>query len=177
MTEPTFFRSAAEWRKWLAGNHQRRESEKIIGFHKAGSGNTGITYKQALDERFAWRPYRQSMPARRRADMAHPFHAAPTNEHLRSQINIKRIEELKAEGRLHPAGHAAYESRDPRRQNRYSFENRDVAFTPEQEREFRANAKAWDYFSAMPPSYRRPTRRGGWSAPSARRHARVGSPR
>ena len=30
-----------------------------------------------------------------------------------SQINIKRVEELKAEGRMHPAGLAAYEARDP----------------------------------------------------------------
>ena len=73
-----------------------------------------------------------------------------------SQINIKRVEELKAEGRMHPAGLAAYEARDPERQNRYSCENRNAAFSAEQEQAFRANKKAWENFSAMPPSYRRP---------------------
>ena len=40
-----------------------------------------------------------------------------------SAINIKRIAELKAAGRMHAAGLAAYEGRDPRQQKKYSFEN------------------------------------------------------
>jgi uncharacterized protein YdeI (YjbR/CyaY-like superfamily) len=73
-----------------------------------------------------------------------------------SRVNIKRVEELKAEGRMHPAGLAAYEARDPKRQNRYSGENRGAALAAEDEKKFRANKKAWVNFCAFPPSYRRP---------------------
>ena len=57
---------------------------------------------------------------------------------------------------MHPAGIAAFEARDPARQKRYSFENRDVALAPAYEKQFRANQKAWAWFQAKPPSYRRP---------------------
>ena len=83
-----------------------------------------------------------------------------------SQINIRRIAELKAGGRLHEAGLATFEARDPERQKRYSFENRDAAFSAEQEAAFRKNRKAWANFSAMPPSYRHPAT---WWVVSAKR--------
>ena len=67
---------------------------------------------------------------------------------------------------MHPAGVAAFEARDPARQNRYSGENRDIAFSADQERTFRANRKAWANFSAMPPSYCRPAT---WWVVSAKR--------
>ena len=67
---------------------------------------------------------------------------------------------------MHAAGLAAYEGRDPERQKRYSFENRNAAFSPAEEHAFRANKKAWEYFSAMPPSYRRPAT---WWVVSAKR--------
>ena len=57
---------------------------------------------------------------------------------------------------MHPAGLAAYEARDPKRQNRYSFENRNAALSAKDEKTFRANKKAWENFSAFPPSYRQP---------------------
>ena len=57
---------------------------------------------------------------------------------------------------MHPAGLAAYEARDPERQNRYSFENRNAALSAKDEKTFRANKKAWENFSAFPPSYRHP---------------------
>jgi hypothetical protein len=48
VAEPTFFPSAAKWREWLQRNHNTAV-EKVGGFHKAGSGRKGITYKEALD--------------------------------------------------------------------------------------------------------------------------------
>jgi uncharacterized protein YdeI (YjbR/CyaY-like superfamily) len=163
MVEPTFFKSAAEWRAWLAKNH-RKATEKLVGFHKAGSGNSGITYKEALDEAlsFGWID-----GVRRGGEATWTIRFTPRRpKSIWSQINIKRIAELKAEGRLHPAGLAAFEARDPERQNRYSYENRTAAFSPEEEQAFRANKTAWDNFRAMPPSYRRPAT---WWVVSAKR--------
>jgi len=154
MTEPTFFKSAAAWRRWLEKNHDKA-TEKLVGFYKVGSNKSGITYKQALDEAlcFGWID-----GGRRGAEATWTIRFTPRRpKSIWSAINIKRIEELEADGRMHAAGLAAYETRDPERQKRYSHENRTSAvLAPVEERAFRANKKAWEYFSAMPPSYRRP---------------------
>jgi len=154
MMEPTFFKSAAAWRRWLEKNHDKA-TEQLVGFHKVGSNKSGITYKQALDEAlcFGWID-----GVRRGGKTTWTIRFTPRRpKSIWSAINIKRIEELKADGRMHAAGLVAYETRDPERQKRYSHENRTSAvLAPAEERAFRANKKAWEYYSAMPPSYRRP---------------------
>lgn len=154
MTEPTFFKSAAAWRRWLEKNHDKA-TEKIVGFHKVGSEKSGMTYKEALDEAlcFGWID-----GVRRGGDTTWKIRFTPRRpKSIWSAVNIKRIEELKVADRMHASGLAAYEARDPERQKRYSHENRaSAAFAPAEERAFRADKKAWEYFSAMPPSYRRP---------------------
>jgi uncharacterized protein YdeI (YjbR/CyaY-like superfamily) len=153
MMEPTFFKSAAAWRRWLEKNHDKA-TEKVVGFHKVGSGNSGITYKQALDEAlcFGWIDGH-----RLGGEATWQIRFTPRRpKSIWSAVNIKRIEELRAAGLVQAAGLAVYEARDPERQKRYSFENRGAALSADEERAFRANRKAWDYFSAMPPSYRRP---------------------
>src|SRR5262245_6861694 len=140
MTEPTFFKSAADWRKWLARNHDKA-TETLVGFHKAKSGNGGLTYKEALDEAlcFGWID-----GVRRGGELTYTIRFTPRRpKSIWSQINIRRIAELKADGRLHDAGLAAFETRDPKLQKRYSFENRDAGFTAEQEATFRKNKRAW----------------------------------
>jgi uncharacterized protein YdeI (YjbR/CyaY-like superfamily) len=153
MTEPTFFTSASQWRRWLERNHDKA-AEKIVGFHKVGSGNSGIAYKEARDEAlcFGWID-----GVTRGGETTWQIRFTPRRpKSIWSAVNIKRIEELKAEGRMHAAGLAAYEARDPERQKRYSSENRNAALSAGEETAFRANKKAWTFFSAMPPSYRRP---------------------
>ena len=153
MAEPTFFKTASAWRKWLEKNHDKT-TEKIIGFHKVNSAKTGITRQEALDEAlcFGWID-----GLTRGGDTTWQIRFSPRrSKSIWSQINIKRVEELKAEGRMHPAGLAAYEARDPKRQNRYSFENRNAALSAKDDKAFRANRQAWENFSAFPPSYRHP---------------------
>jgi uncharacterized protein YdeI (YjbR/CyaY-like superfamily) len=163
MTDPTFFKSGATWRKWLEKNHDKA-TEKVVGFHKAGAGKTGITRQVTLDEAlcFGWID-----GVAKGGDTTWQVRFSPRRKKsIWSQINIKRVRELTEEGRMHSAGVVAFEARDPARQNRYSGENRNIAFSAEQERRFRANRKAWENFSAMPPSYRRPAT---WWVVSAKR--------
>jgi len=63
--------------------------------------------------------------------------------------------ELLALGRVAPAGREAFERRDPRKVQKYSFENRPAAFDAPLARRFKANARAWTFFGAQPPGYRR----------------------
>jgi uncharacterized protein YdeI (YjbR/CyaY-like superfamily) len=72
-----------------------------------------------------------------------------------SAVNIRHVEELIAEGRMTPAGLAAYEAREPERSGVYSYERRHEARLDEaQEAQFRANRAAWEFFGAQPPGYR-----------------------
>ncbi len=154
MSEPRFFRSKAEWRRWLEKNHAA-DSEQKVGFHKAASGKAGLTRAEALDEAlcFGW----IDGVAGSLGD--HAWHIRFTPRQKRSvwsDVNIARVEELKAEGRMAPAGLAANERRDPKLQKRYSGENRHVGLDPADEARFRANPKAWAWFEAKPQSYRHP---------------------
>jgi len=153
MSEPRFFRTAKEWRAWLEKNHAGA-TELLLGFHKASSNEKGITYKQALDEAlcFGWID-----AVRRGGELTWSIRFTPRKRmSIWSQVNIRRIEALKADGRVATAGLAAYEGRDIRLQKKYSFENRDAALSAEDQRRFRADKKAWANFEKMPPSYRHP---------------------
>ena len=146
MSEPVFFRSAAEWRAWLGGHHAAA-TEIVFGFHKVATGKAGVTYQQALDEAlaFGW------IDGIRRGGTEHwTIRFTPRKpKSVWSAVNIRRVEELTALGRMHPAGLKAFEARDPGRQKRYSNENRSVALAPEYEKQFRADRRAWAWFEAM----------------------------
>ena len=154
MSEPRFFKTRAEWRRWLETNHATAR-EQVIGFHKAGSGRKGMTRPEALDEAlcFGWI---DGLVRGIDADTWTVRFSPRQKRSIWSAVNIARVEALKAAGLMTPPGLAAYEGRDPKLQKRYSFENRDVALDPAYEARFKANAAAWAWFSAKPVSYRRP---------------------
>ena len=73
-----------------------------------------------------------------------------------SAVNLKRFAELKAQGRIAPAGQAAHDV-GKHRTGVYSYERAASEFSPEQTKEFQANAAAWAFFQAQPPGYRKLT--------------------
>ncbi|HEX2209584.1 MAG TPA: YdeI/OmpD-associated family protein [Longimicrobium sp.] len=152
--EPTFFATPEEWRSWLQANHER-ESELLVGFYKKGSGKPSITWPESVDEAlcFGW----IDGVRRSAGDDAYTIRFTPRKKKSTwSAVNIKRAGELIAEGRMQPAGLKAFEAREESNSRIYSYENRDnITFDPALEERFRANEKAWDYFQAQPPGYRR----------------------
>jgi uncharacterized protein YdeI (YjbR/CyaY-like superfamily) len=72
-----------------------------------------------------------------------------------SNVNTKRVGELRKLGLKRAAGIAAFERRDPARSGIYTFEAGNAAFDAAGEKSFRKNRAAWKYFSAQPPGYRR----------------------
>jgi uncharacterized protein YdeI (YjbR/CyaY-like superfamily) len=73
-----------------------------------------------------------------------------------SAVNVKRIQELVAQGLVAPAGVAAFERRSDDRTAIYSHEQRTAAkLEPDQERRLEANARAHAFFASQPPWYRR----------------------
>ena len=151
--KPRFFRSAAEFRAWLSANHAKA-SELMVGFYKVASGKGGITYKEAVDEAlcFGWIDgVRRGIDDDRYANRFTP--RKPKS--YWSEVNTKRAKELIADGRMTPAGLAAFERRDASETRKYSFERDTADLDAAQRREFRADKKAWTFFSAQPPGYRK----------------------
>jgi uncharacterized protein YdeI (YjbR/CyaY-like superfamily) len=150
---PKFFRSARAVHAWFEKNHARLD-EQWIGFHKKATGKGGITYGDALDAALCWGwidGVRKKID-----DEGYMIRFTPRKQtSIWSAVNIRRAEALKHEGRLMTPGLAAFERRDLQRSGVYSYERARAAFEPAMEKRFRANAKAWTFFSAQPPSYRR----------------------
>src|SRR5262249_34883267 len=72
-----------------------------------------------------------------------------------SAVNIKRVAELEKLGRMQPAGRHAFEARDEKKSAIYTYEKPPAEFSSAEEKAFRANKKAWRYWLAQPPGYRR----------------------
>jgi uncharacterized protein YdeI (YjbR/CyaY-like superfamily) len=69
-----------------------------------------------------------------------------------SAVNIARARELEAEGRMHPAGLAAFRARA---KPEYSYESRPRPLSPAYLKKLRANPRAWAFFEGQAPWYRR----------------------
>jgi uncharacterized protein YdeI (YjbR/CyaY-like superfamily) len=150
---PRYFRGPAEFRAWLETNHDRA-TEVFVGFYKKGAKKTGITYQEALDEAlcFGWIDgIVKSVDAER---YMHRFTPRKSTSHW-SLVNVRRVGELEAEGRLAPAGRAAFDRRTPERTGKASFELPEAEFTEAQLKALKANPRAWAHYQAQPPSYRK----------------------
>ncbi|MEP7009955.1 MAG: YdeI/OmpD-associated family protein [Acidobacteriota bacterium] len=152
-TEPRFFARPADFRRWLAAHHAK-ESALVVGYYKLGSGRPSLTWPESVDEAlcFGWID-----GVRRRLDEeSYAIRFTPRKpDSTWSAINIRRMAELIAEGRVQPAGLAAFEKRSEKKSAIYSYEQREAAaFDAGFERRFRARKAAWTFFAAQPPGYR-----------------------
>lgn len=163
-SKPVYFATPAAWRAWLE-EHHARETELLVGFHKVGSGRPSMSWPESVDEAlcFGWIDgVRRSVDAARytiRFSVRRP-------SSIWSRINLAKAEALIASGRMQPAGLAAYERRRPDRSGVYSFERNQARLGPDAELQFKAQPRAWAFFSRQAPSYRRTA---AWWVISAKR--------
>lgn len=147
---PTFFATAAEWRAWLEANHTSAP-ELDVGFWKVGSGKPSMTWPQSVDEAlsFGW----IDGVRRRIDDVSYRIRFTPRKPSSKwSQVNLKRFAELNAQGRIAPAGQAAFEAGKP---STYSYEHAASELGAEETARFQAEPAAWAHFQACPPGYRK----------------------
>lgn len=148
-----YFKSASKFRDWLHANHARA-TELWVGFYKKGSGRTGSTYSEAVDEAlcFGWID-----GIKKRVDeLSYTHRFTPRRPRSNwSRTNIQNVARLKKSGRMTPAGLKAYAARAQSRSGIYSFENASRKLAPADERKFQADRPAWTFFQDQPPSYRR----------------------
>jgi len=151
--KPTFFESPDAFRKWLEKNHDKVD-ELLVGFYKRGSGRPSITWPESVDQAlcFGWID-----GVRRRVDDAiYTIRFTPRRKgSVWSAVNIRRATELQKGGLMHDDGSRAFEARNEEKSRIYSYERATAAFNPQQEKQFRANKKAWKFFNEQPPGYRR----------------------
>lgn len=150
---PKFFRSARELRTWLEKHHSS-VSELWVGLYKKSSGKQSITWPEVVDQLlcFGWIDgIRKSVDEISYANRVTP--RRPDSNW--SAVNLRRMAELIAAGAVQPAGLRAYDTRDPLKAERYSFEREDAALDPGMTRTFKRNPTAWRFFTSQPPSYRR----------------------
>ncbi len=83
-----------------------------------------------------------------------------------SLVNIRHVDRLTKLGRMMPPGIVAFESRDEEKSKRYSYENHLRKLDGSYEKKFRSRKKAWKFFEAQAPWYRRTA---SWWVTSAKR--------
>jgi uncharacterized protein YdeI (YjbR/CyaY-like superfamily) len=151
---PLFFPTPAEFRAWLEQNHAS-EGELSVGFYKRDSGKPSITWPESVDAAlcYGWIDgVRHSIDA-----LSYRIRFTPRKPGSTwSAINVRRVEELSKLSLMRPAGVKAFEARKGDKTGIYAYEQRKQAkLTPAYEKQFRAHKKAWEFFQAQPPWYRR----------------------
>jgi uncharacterized protein YdeI (YjbR/CyaY-like superfamily) len=150
--KPIFFKSPNEFRKWLEKNHATKK-ELFVGFYKVHTGKPSLTWSQSVDVALCYGWIDGVRPTGDEESYVIRFSPRKPRSGW-SAINIAKVAALKEVGLMRPAGLAAFEARDAT-QSGYSVKSWPKTFPPKYERRFRANKKAWKYFSSQAPSMQR----------------------
>ena len=151
--KPKFFKTIDSLRSWFT-KHGATRTELWIGYYKKSSGKGGVVYKQALDEALCmgW----IDGVVRSVDDVCYMQRWTPRKPRSNwSHVNVKRVGELIAAGRMTAPGLAAFARRVPERTGVYTFENATPEFSPALLKRFKADKAAWKFWNAQPPGYRR----------------------
>jgi uncharacterized protein YdeI (YjbR/CyaY-like superfamily) len=151
--KPTFFRTPADFRKWLMKNHATKDV-LLVGFYKKDSGKPSITWPESVDQAlcFGWID-----GVRKRIDeTSYTIRFTPRRSgSIWSNININRVQALMAEGQMQPAGLKAFEARRQYKSGIYAYEQRTVELPEPYNQLLQKNKAAASFFEAQPPGYRK----------------------
>jgi uncharacterized protein YdeI (YjbR/CyaY-like superfamily) len=150
----TFFRSPPDLRKWFEKHHSAA-AELWVGFHKKGTGKASVTWTESVDEALCsgW----IDGVRKRFDDDTYTIRFTPRKPgSIWSALNIRRVQELTAQGRMLAAGLKAFEAREAARSRIYSYEQeRPPGLDEALEKQFQANKAAWKFFQEQGASYRK----------------------
>jgi uncharacterized protein YdeI (YjbR/CyaY-like superfamily) len=168
-TEPRHFASREEFRDWLVKNHAS-EREISVAFYKKASEKQGATYSEALDEAlcFGWIDgVRRSIDATSYMIRFTPRKA----KSIWSLVNVRRVEALKAAGKMADAGMKAFGLREAHRTGIYSFEQKKPELAAKYKKMFRKDPMAWEFFASQAPWYQRTA--GHWVSRAKQEETRL----
>lgn len=165
--KPRFFASPEAFARWLAANHGKK-ADLLVGYWKVGTGKPSLTWAQSVEQalRYGWIDgVRRSLGE---ASYCIRFTPRKRGSHW-SNVNVRTAQRLVREGRMSPAGLAAFKARDPKRTGQGAYAQRDpVPLPPAAVRVLKADQAAWSDFQARPPHYRKAI---AWWIASAKREA------
>ena len=151
--DPVYFQNQNEFRKWLEKNHNK-ESEIIVGYYKVGTGKSTMTWSESVDQAicFGWIDgIRRSVDNERYSIRFTPRRLTS----IWSNVNIRKVEELKKKGLMMKPGLEVYNNRRDTKSGTYSFEKEFNELDDNFDRLFKANKIAWDFFIKQAPSYQK----------------------
>ena len=151
--KPKFFRTASDFRAWLK-KHGAKETELWMGYWKKATGKGGLTYRDALDEALCYGWIDGLVKSIDEASYMQRWTPRKKTSHW-SLVNMRRMAELEAAGRIAAPGRAIFELRNPAKIGRAAYESAAKEFTPAQLARFKADKKAWEHFEAQPAGYKR----------------------
>ncbi len=153
MKESTFFSTQTLFREWLANNHDK-ETELFVGFYKVKSGYPSMTWSQSVDQAlcFGWIDgIRRSID-----EDSYQIRFTPRRQKsVWSPVNLEKIEELTKQGLMQQAGIDIFKNRPESKPSDYAFRQKTLKLPSDFENQFKANEKAWSYFDALAPSYKK----------------------
>lgn len=152
--DAVFFTTSAELRAWFEAHHETAP-ELFVGYFKKHTGKVGVTHPEAIEQAlcFGW----IDSIGRRIDDERHQVRFTPRRQgSVWSAVNVAAVAWLTEQGLMRPAGLRVFEERRPDRVATYSYEQpADAQLGDEQLARLQADEKAWQWYSAQPPSYRR----------------------
>jgi uncharacterized protein YdeI (YjbR/CyaY-like superfamily) len=151
--KPVFFRAPAELKKWFDANHASAR-ELWVGYFKKGTGRPSVSWPESVDEALCvgWIDgIRKNLDEESYVIRFTPRRAGS----IWSAINIRRVDALAREKRMRPSGLEAFAARRENKVGIYSYEQRPADLVEPYRGIFRKNKKAWAYFEAQPPGYRK----------------------
>ena len=145
-TNPRFFATPAAFRAWLKKHHA---TEKVlwVGFHRKASGRPSITWPESVDEALCvgW------IDGLRKGidEISYMIRFTPRKRTSAwSIVNLGRVAELTRQGRMQPAGAAAFENRVEAKSGIYSYEQRrNAALDEASARRFRQTSPGMEVLS------------------------------
>jgi len=151
--KPTFFKTPADWRRWLA-RHHAHATELWVGLHKRDSGKPSITWPESVDEAlcFGW----IDGIRKRLNGTSYMIRFTPRKaDSTWSLVNLRRVKALTKDGRMRPGGLRVFRARRPGQAGLYSFASRPQKLPARYLRPLRTNPPAWTYYRSRPPGYQR----------------------
>lgn len=149
-----YFDGPEDFRAWLEEHHETAP-ELWMGLNRKGVPDQGLTWEQAVPEAlcYGWIDSRaERVDERSRRQRWTPRRRTSTW----SRVNLDLVERLTAEGRMRPAGIAAWEARREDRQATYTYEQDGELVLPEAyAAQLAADPAARAFWAETTPSYRK----------------------
>jgi uncharacterized protein YdeI (YjbR/CyaY-like superfamily) len=144
-----------EWRAWLKAHHSS-EKEIWLVYFKPVSGHQGITYEESVEEALCFGWIDSIIQRIDEEKYARKFNPRREGSNW-SASNKSRMEKLIQSSRMTPAGLAAYDpgARDSLDEVGQRVRRGEIPIPGEIKKAIRANSKAWETFSQLPPSQQR----------------------